>query len=206
MRNRLIIVILLSLISFGAYAGTRNGQSFRKFTFGAEWGFISSFHSGIHHNFFSEEGYRVDINQQSIGYESNGDVYLHCGYNINQEWNLSIYAGFAGVANIGNSIPLSLRMTRLFKEDKRGDRWLCYLDAGSGVCLKQNPQMIAAGKIGGGYRMALSRTTKMDFLLGYRMTLSHPDIVFDGYTVPFEMINRNNAYVSAIALSISLTF
>lgn len=202
----MIIAILLCLIPIGVHAGTREDSPFRKFTYGIEWGFISSFHSGIHHNFFSEEGYRVDINQQSFDYKSNGDAYLHCGYNIDQEWNLSIYAGVTGVSDIGNSIPLSLRLTRFFKEDNRGDRWFCFLDAGSGVCLKQNPQMIAVGKVGGGYRMALSRTTKMDFLLGYRMTLSHPDIVFDGYTVPFEMINRNNAYVSAISLSISLTF
>lgn len=206
MKSRFISILILFLASSALTAGEKGIASFKRFTFGTEWGFVSSFHCGIHHNFFSAEGYRVDINRQNVGFESNGDLYLHFGYNLNNLWNIALYAGFAGIYDIGNSIPVSLRLTRLFGEDGRGDRWLCFLDAGSGVCLKKNPQMIAVGKIGGGYRMSLSRSTKMDVLIAYRMSLTHPEIIFDGYTVPYEMTNRNNAYVSALSLGISLTF
>lgn len=201
--RKVLIVIVLLLLPLGLISKEKGS---RRLTYGAEWNYIASFHCGTHYNFFSEEGYRVDLNQQTFDYESNGDVYLHCGYNIKENWNISLYSGIAGIYDIGKSVPVSLRFTRYFKEDGRGDRWLCYLDAGSGICLKQNPQMIAVGKIGCGYRMSLSKSTKMDFIIAYRMSLTHSPIVFDGYPVPFEMTNRNNAYVSALSLGISLTF
>ena len=206
MRKSLTVIMISLILPFALQAGEKDSRHSRGFTFGAEWSFISSFHCGVHYNFFSQEGYRVDLNNQSFGYESNGEVNLHCGYDFRNSWNLSLYAGFVGIYEIGNSIPISLRLTRFFNEDGRGDRWLCFMDAGTGVCLKRNPQMTATGKIGAGYRFALSNTTKIDLILAYRMSLTHPEIVYDGYTVPFEMTNRNNAYVSALSLGISLTF
>ena len=202
----MIIICILISLSVGLQAGNMLSSDESRLTFGAEWSFISSFHCRVHHNFFSEEGYRVDLNQRSMGYENNGELELHCGYNLDNDWNLSLHTGFVGIYNIGNAIPVSLRLTRFFKENKVGDRWLCYIDAGSGVCLKENPQMIGVGKIGGGYRLSLSKTTKMDFLLAYRTSLTHPKVVFDGYVVPFEKTNRNNAFVTALSLGISLTF
>ncbi len=201
--RKLLIIISLVLIPLGLMS---KEKASRHFTYGVEWNYIASFHCGVHHNFFSEEGYRVNLNQQSFDFESNGEVNLHCGYNIKDNWNISLYSGIVGIYDIGKSVPVSFRFTRFFKEDRRGDRWLCYLDAGSGICLKKNPQMIAVGKVGGGYRLSLSNTSKMDLLFAYRMSLTHPQIVFDGYSVPSDMTNRNNAYVSALSIGISLTF
>lgn len=202
----LSFILILALFPAALMAETKEDCNGRRFTFGAEWSFISSFYSIVHHNFFSEEGYRMDLIQWSMGYESNGEVELHCGYDLSEAWNLSLHTGFAGIYDIGNVIPVSLRLTRFFTENILGDRWLCYVDAGSGVCLKQNPQMIAVAKLGGGYRLSLSNTTKMDLLCAFRTSLTHPQIVFDGYTVPYEKTNRNNAFISALSLGISLTF
>lgn len=200
------IAILIILVPLVLQAEGSQEHRLKRLTFGAEWNYIASYHYGVHHNFFSQEGYRVDLNQQALGYRSNGDVYLHIGYNFNNDWNLSLYTGYAGVYGFNKTLPMSLRMTRFFQENGKTDRWLCFVDAGSGVCIKVNPQMTATGKIGGGYRLSLSRTTKMDLLFAYRMSLVHPEIVFDGYVVPKEMTNRNNAYVSAFSIGISLSF
>lgn len=200
------IAILAILVPLALQAEGSQSHRLKRLTFGAEWNYIASYHYGVHHNFFSQEGYRVDINQQALGYRSNGDVYLHVGYNFNNDWNLSLYTGYAGVYGFNKTLPLSLRMTRYFQENGQADRLLCFIDAGSGVCIKVNPQMTVTGKIGGGYRLSLSRTTKMDFLFAYRMSLVHPEIIFDGYIVPKEMTNRNNAYVSAFSIGISLSF
>lgn len=204
--KRIIIIFMLISISTGIHADVRTPRNGSRLTFGAEWSFISSFSCRVHHNFFSEEGYRVDFNQRSWDYESNGELELHCGYDLNNDWNISLHTGFVGIYDIGNAIPVSLRLTRLFREDRAGDRWLCYIDTGTGVCLKENPQMIAVGKAGGGYRLSLSKTTKMDILLACRTSLTHPKVFFDGYTVPFEKTNRNNAFVTSLSLGISLTF
>lgn len=200
-----LITILMLIVPLTMKAEGGDEGRLRHFTFGAEWSYIASFHYGIHHNFFSQEGYRVDLNQQDLGYWSNGEAHLHFGYNLNKDWNIALYAGISGVRDFNFTLPVSLRATRYFGENIRTDRFLCFIDAGSGVCIKVNPQMTASGKIGGGYRLSLSPTTKLDLIIAYRMSLVHPDVIFDGYTVPFEKINRNNAYVSSFSIGISLT-
>lgn len=205
MKRLLIILSSFFLLSDVLMCQNKGAEKCR-FTYGAEWSYIASYHCGIHHNFFSEDGYRVDLNHTSFGYESNGDVYLHAGINLRRRWNLSMYAGLAGVYDIGKIVPISIRATRYFNPNQMGDRWFSFLDAGSGICLKEEPQAALIGKIGGGYRIALSEVSSLDFILAYRMTLTHPEIIFDGYKVPVNMTNRNNAYISAISIGISLSF
>lgn len=206
MKRLLLILSALLLLSDVIVGRERVEDKSCRMTFGAEWSYIASFHCGIHHNFFSEEGYRVDLNHTSFGYKSNGDVYLHAGIELHRKWNISMYTGLAGVYDIGKIIPISLRATRYFKSNQMGDRWFSFLDAGTGVCIKKEPQAALVGKLGGGYRIALSEVSNLDFVFAYRVTLTHPEIVFDDYKVPINMTNRNNAYISAISIGISLSF
>lgn len=203
-----LILILSALFMLSDIMSCREKGEDRscRFTFGAEWNYIGSFHCGIHHNFFSEEGYRVDLNHTSFGYKSNGDIYLHAGIDLREKWNISLYTGLAGVYDIGKIIPMSVRATRYFKANVMGDRWFSFLDAGSGVCIKKEPQATLVGKVGAGYRIALSPVSSLDFILAYRMTLTHPEIIYDGYEVLINMTNRNNAYISAISIGLSLSF
>lgn len=201
-----LLLILLMLIPISALAGNGRADDSKKFNIGIEWGYVASFHYGIHYNFFSQEGYRVDQNYNRISYKSNAEVYLHLDCNLNRDMILSLYAGYSGVRDFGDIIPVSLRITRMLNQNSKGDRWLVFLDAGSGICLKKNPQEIVCGKIGTGYRIALSRDSSLMLLFAYRMTLTHPEIIYDDYKVPSNMINRNNAYVSALSMGISLSF
>ena len=128
-----VILILSALFLFSDFISCREKGEDRscRFTFGAEWNYIGSFHCGIHHNFFSEEGYRVDLYHTGFGYKSNGDVYLHAGIDLREKWNISFYTGLAGVYDIGKIIPISIRASRYFKPNVMGDRWFSFLDAGS---------------------------------------------------------------------------
>ena len=204
--KRAAFAIIFILSAFETYASGKETGEFRRFTFGAEWGYVASFHSGIHHNFFSEQGYRVDLINNSFAFNGNGDVYIHFGYNLKRNLNLSLYAGVAGIADFHKAVPLTLRLTRYLDIADSKNRWLVFADAGSGVCIKPDPQSILTGKIGGGYSITLSRDTSIDLLFAYRMTFTHPEIVYDGHTIGMNKINRNNAYVSALSLSISLNF
>lgn len=204
--KKTLVTILVLLSALTLHAGQNCTDKLKRATFGAEWNYISSFHCGIHHNFFSEVGYRVDIKNMAYGYKSNADLYLHCGYNLNEDWNLALYTGVAGVYDISKIVSISLRATHYFKPDIQGDRWLAFVDGGSGISLTRHPQPTAEGKIGCGYRIALSNATKLDVLMAYRVSLSHPEIEFDGFSVPKEKINRNNAYVSALSFGLALTF
>lgn len=202
MKKRVFLIIfVLNIMTIHA-----SDKNVKKLTFGVEWGYIASLNCGIHHNFFSEEGYRVDIVENNMGFQGNGDFYLHAGYNLNPVWNLSIYAGMTGIYSFHRAIPISVRATRYFNINSKGNRWLAFADGGSGICLTSNIQSIFTGKVGGGYNFVLSPDTSINLLLAYRMTLTHPEIIHDGYEISHSRVNRNNAYVSALSLSLALNF
>lgn len=203
MKKASIIIFVMLLTSIGLKAQT---EPVPRFTFGAEWGYIATFYSGYHFNFFAPEGYRADPRHQEFTYISNGEVYLHAGYNLNEKYNLSLYLGFSAIGEYHHSIPVSVRLTRYYKTNNLGDRWFGFIDLGSGVSIKKEPDMMLSGKIGAGYRLSLSRRTSLDFIAGLRTVLTHPDIYYYGTLIPQDKINRNNAYMSALSLSMSLTF
>ena len=180
-------------------------RSERRFTFGAEWGYVGTFYSGYHYNFFAPEGYRADPRGYGFGYEGNGELYLHAGYDIGEKSNLSVYMGFSAFGDQHHTIPLSIRYTRYYKSNTIGDRWFSFIDLGSGISIKEKPQEILTGKLGGGYRISLSNDVKLDFIVSLRSVLTHPDIDYYGTKIPSENINRNNAYASAISVGMALT-
>lgn len=203
LKKTLLILLAITCLT---NASAHVKADYPRFTFGAEWGYVATIQSGHHHNFFSPDGFRVDDRGNVFKYHSNADVYIHAGYNFNSNWNLSLYIGYAGVDDLQKVMPLSLRATHYFGIDPEADRWFAFWDIGSGICFKKKPQEIVAGKIGGGYRISLSRNTKLDFLASVRMTYTHPQVYFDGIPIDMQWVNRNNAYVGAISFGIGLTF
>ncbi len=203
MRQVYLILMLLMLIPFRTSART---ESLPRFTFGAEWGYIGIFYSGYHYNFYAPEGYRADPRDHRFTYDSNGEAYLHAGYNFNEKYNLSLYVGVSAIHDHHHVIPMSIRLTRYFGNDSTKDRLLSFIDLGSGIDMKSHTQAILSGKIGLGYRTSLSRDTKLDFIAALRSVLTHPDINYYGTPIPHERVNRNNLYISAFSLGMSLTF
>ena len=203
MKRSYVILLAMFIISIGAKAQT---ESVPRFTFGAEWGYIGTFYSGYHFNFFAPEGYRVDPRSHAYTYFSNAEAYLHGGINLNEKYNLSIYAGISAIGEYHHIIPLSIRLTRYYGNDYNKDKLLAFVDLGSGLSIKENPQEILSGKVGLGYRMSLSRNTKLDFIAAVRTVLTHPDIDYYGTIIQPDKINRNNAYINAFSVSMALTF
>lgn len=205
MKRTAVIFLLLMLCMTTARAGNGKSSPRPDITFGVEWGYIGTFFSGYHHNFFSNEGYRVDQDDYGLTFISNADAYVHAGYNLDDNWNISLYIGGTGLAGFAPALPVSIRGTRYFGEEYEADRWFAFLDLGSGISLKKNPQEILAGKIGGGYRISLSRLSKLDFIVSARMTYTHQNITYKGTSIDRRFINRNNAYAAALSLGISIT-
>lgn len=200
-----LCIILLLLAGAGINLSAQE-KSYPRITFGAEWGYIGVFYSGYHYNFYAPEGYRVDPRNHEFMYDSNAEAYLHAGYNINEYYNISLYAGFSAVEDYHHTIPISLRLTKYYGNDHLNDRWLTFVDLGSGLCLKKKPQEILTGKIGAGYRISLSRHSKLDIIFSLRTVLTHPDIVYYDTEIDRKKINRNNAYISAASIGMALTF
>lgn len=205
--KKIFAILLISSI-FNTYVNARDTRqdSIPRLTFGIEWGYIASLHTGYHYNYIAPEGFRVDNRGSSFGYASNADMYLHLGYNLDRNWNLAVYLGYAGVTDFHHVLPVSVRGTRYFRENPSGDRWLTFLDIGSGICLKTPIQEIFSAKTGAGYRLSLSKDTKMDLLFAVRTTFTHPTIYYDSNRINMDDVNRNNAFVSALSVGIGLTF
>ena len=201
-----LAVISIMLIVFLTCARAQSREDFPRITYGAEWSFVASGYSAYHYNFFSTEGYRYNLKGAAAEFTSNGEALLHVGYNVTDSWNLAIYTGFTGISDIHNAIPLSFRTTRLFKPKANGDRWFAFADIGSGISLKDRPQPITCGKIGGGYRLSLSRYSKLDFLMALRAVYTHPDISYNGETIIPTKISRNDGIICSLSIGIGFTF
>lgn len=202
--RRLSIISLLMALALTVSAQERHWKS--RVTFGVEWGYVATYNSGYHYNFFAPEGFRVNPSGNSFTFISNAETYLHIGYGITEDWNISLYAGYAGIADFHHAVPVSIRGTRFFGRNSLGDRWFTFMDLGSGICLKNDPQTLLCGKIGGGYRISLSKDTSLDFIMTLRTALGHPEIDFYGEKIPNDKINRNNAYANAISFGMAVTF
>lgn len=203
MKKELLILLLVCLTGFSTDGRER---SFRRISWGAEWSWSAVFYEGYHYNYFAPEGYRVDEKEDCFRYVTNGEAFIHAGFNINEFWNISIYAGFSGLSDLHHAVPVSIRLTRYFKPDEQDDRWFGFFDFGSGICLKSPVQEILTGKIGGGYRFSLSRSTKIDFIAALHTRYTHPEIWYCGEEIRHERVNRNDAYISSISLGLALTF
>ncbi len=206
MKRLLVILLTISAFNFYVCAQERGEKPLSRLTYGLEWGYVATMYNGYHYNFFAPEGYRVDTPVSSFDYISNADMYLHVGYNLNTKWNLSLYVGYEGIADMHKAVPVSLRMTRYFGSDAAADRWFSFVDLGSGICIKQHPQEILTGKLGGGYRLALNRNAGLDFIVSARFIYTHPEIIYDKQPIPINRINRNNAYIGALSIGMALTF
>ena len=96
--KRGLVIFVLSLICCTVSWG--KDHALPKFTFGAEWGYMPTFLSGYHYNFFAPDGYRVDMDEERARYFTNGEALFHAGYNLNDQWNLSLYLGYTGISDI----------------------------------------------------------------------------------------------------------
>ena len=197
----MLILLILSAFIFNTNA---QEQSFPRFTYGVEWSYTATIHSIWHYNFFSPDGYRVDLKGNEMMYCSNGEAYVNAGYNFNENWNLSLYIGIAGISTLHKAVPVWLRGTYLFGNDPSDDRWFAFAEAGSGLSLKIPPQEIFSCKAGGGYRISLSRNTKIDFLMAVKVSYDHPDITYDDVKIDFNKINRNGMTLTSVSVGMAI--
>lgn len=199
--KKLVICILCLLPIIG-----RADERLPRITFGAEWSYMATIFSGYHYNYFSPEGYRFNVDGTDFHLYNNGEVLLHLGYNINECWNISAYTGIAGIADYHNSIPINVRATRYFGHNPLKDRWFSFVDLGTGITVKRPVEGILSVKAGGGYRISLSRDTKIDLLGAVRYTYTQPQVYHDNITISHEDTNRNDAHLVSLSFGLSLTF
>lgn len=205
MKRGLTIIIMVLLLGFSA-AGRTPSCSSPRFTFGCQWDYCGTFLVGINQYFYAPEGFREAIISNDLTYVNNGESAIHAGYNFNDNWNLSLYIGYTAAGKYHRAVPVSLRATRYFGDDPLKDRWFGFMDLGSGVSIRTDPREIYTGKIGGGYRMSLSKYTKLDFIMSLRTIYTYPDLIYYNEIIPDKDISRNYGYVCSLCFGIGVTF
>ena len=83
---------------------------------------------------------------------------------------------------------------------------MTFMDVGTGISFKNEPQEIWTGKVGGGYRITLSRDTKLDFIAALRLACTHPQVMDGDDKITLEWTNRNLAFLQSFSLGMSITF
>jgi len=145
-------------------------------TFGLEWGYIAQHHAYSHFNYIADGGYRMDFSDKKLTYKTNAQIMAHFGFNVSKHLNLALYGGYQGLTRQQRIFPLALRTTVLFGQPEDRGRWLTY--AGAGIGFKGSEKMFKNALIGHGgfgYRLSLTRETKLDFLCAFQGTYWHPD-------------------------------
>lgn len=196
------IIFFLSILCLSAVAEGKTTN----FTFGTEWTYCATFLNGHRYYFLAPEGYRIEDIDARTGYATDGEVFLHAGYNLNPHWNLSFYIGYTGIGKFHNGIPMSLRATRYFGSDPANDRWFAFIDLGSGIALKDEVSELLTAKAGGGYRISLSRITKLDLVGSIRFMHTRPDVMYYGEKINSEDIATVSGYIMSASIGIGLTF
>lgn len=205
MKRGLIISALLLLTCLCSAGKTRH-YDIPRFTYGVEWGYTATVFYRYHNYFIAPEGFRVEDSKNEFLHIPNGEVNIHAGWNLNPDWNLSFHLGYTGISNLHPGIPASVRITRFFGNDYLKDRWFAYGEAGSGISIKENPQELIVGKLGGGYRLSLSKYTKVDFIISARYIQTHQDVNYYGEIIDKANINHNAGHTVSASLGIGLTF
>ncbi|MGM9735295.1 MAG: hypothetical protein ACI3ZL_02680 [Candidatus Cryptobacteroides sp.] len=207
MAKRILTTFLSVILASGFCSATQKPRrDYPVVTYGVEWGYVASVLSSVHYNFYSLEGSRVDIKESESIFRSDAEMEIHVGVNLGKMWNLSLYSGYTNIAHLTPAVPISLRLTRFYGKNPLNDRWMTYVGLGGGIALNQTEQAILGARIGGGYRVSLSRITKLDILVSCKMDYLNPDIVYYGHAIPPESINRNNAFMTAFTIGLGITF
>ena len=205
MKRGLTLIIMLCLLGYTSAAKTPSTTSPR-FTFGCQWDYCGTFLNGVYQYFYAPEGFREANRSSELTYISNGESAIHAGYNFNEYWNLSLYIGYTAVGKYSHVVPISLRATRYFGDNPLNDRWFGFVDLGSGLSIKSDPKEILTGKIGGGYRLSLSKYTKLDFIMSLRTIYTHPDLIYYNEIIGKDKIMKNDGYACSLSCGIGITF
>lgn len=211
MKKAIVSVLLLSaavlLRAADIYAGERD---FPRITFGIEGSFATNFWTYSHFNYIADEGYRVNIRHNEPDLHLNGQLLANAGCNLSQRTNLSVYCGICGLSTREIMMPVSLRFTYMFGDSPLKNRWITFAETGIMTERLKLEEFSAIGKLGGGYRISLSRSVKLDLLMAYQAVFAHPDVseISGDKTIPVtgDRLRRNNAILNALTFGFGLCF
>ena len=208
MRRFLLASALLSLLSIAAAA--RDGYAPERLHFGIEWGYGQGIYSYSHINIISQEGYRINEATHKIVGNPTGEILAKVGYDLHEKVNLSICAGWIGIAEGCQTYPVLVRIC-FAPKGLCNEGFFTYMDGGIGLRSEVEAYSRPVLPIfdgGEGYRLWLAPTFCLDVMLSLRAAFDSPLIMNPEGPgiVQKENIRHNVAEFYSINLSIALSF
>lgn len=178
--------------------------------FNFEWGYVQNVFEHHHYNLLSTIGYRIDENLSSIYTKPNAFALLGVDFMAGQKFSFALSTGFEGIFNGCSIVPIRLRINYFYKGYHK-DGFYSFAGAGLGIRSGESLMRNTIGlmlNIGEGYRISLTPSSKIDFILSIRNSRVNPmlpDPDGPGFA-PEENIRYNNAEFYALSFSIMLSY
>ena len=196
--------LLLTFLSVAIFSIPLAGRGGRVYT-ALEWGAGMTI-ADIHlYNYLLDGGYRMNGNEVYFGGKVNAYWQGSIGCELSPTWNLALNAGYEGVDRQFRVYPVTLRATH-FLASSTVDGWFLYGEGGVGLWSISDISAVL-GRLGAGYRLALTSHTSLDFLLSYRLSIRNPDLFDPDSTLPIppERIALNHLYANKLTLSVAIS-
>lgn len=204
--KKLIAAIIVLMVT-----GTDLAARLPFLKFGVEWGYDAGFMEFHHFNYLSSEGYRINDKWTGARYATNGSILLNAGIRLKEKSTLALYGGYSGICEGNRVFPLSLRYTFNRNQYSRNGMFY-YADAGIGLHVPKTDTRVQSpciiGRLGSGYRIALSSFCSLDFMLSLKISYEKP-LIIDPDTityVPDTDIRTSKAFYGAICISTAFNF
>lgn len=200
-----VLVALLSCISSKAQ---ESGSTF-VFEYGVEWGYTATVFRSSYLNYISPQtGSRVDGRDAKASFKSNGLIKAYAGVELGRYWNADLFAGYCGIYEGRNMIPVSLRVS-LFPKGRGHGSMKIFAEGGVNFGTTFRSKAVPHARIGFGGRIELARRVSGDWTVSASATLDHPAEMQDDINhrkVDESMLLKSDVIYAGITLSMSLNF
>lgn len=204
MRRKLFLVLFA--ICFTASICRAEEPSFK---FGIEWGFATTIYRYYYEYYY--DVYETTLNTDSyfllLG---NGHIMANAGLYFGDRFCVSLHSGYMGIHQGRHMIPVLARFS-YFPSGFNNNGMFCFGDAGPafGVTKNKNPYgLCVICHAGGGYRLALSSTMSIDFLISARAAFDKPGIwspYLNDY-IPTENVRKSISNMYGLEFTLGLNF
>lgn len=201
-RFALILLIFSALGSVRALSAPR-----LRFSYGLEWGTAVNLYFFENYTFMTDEQYMVNTRFSDGTFHLNGSILATAGIDIAEKCNVSLCAGYQGLAPGFRSYPLSLKASWFINGTTRSNGWFAGALAGMTFDEKFKKKNSHSAQIFAGYRMKVGKKLMLDLKSGIQASVIHPAEFIDHYTGSFvssERVGSADAYYGALFFMISL--
>lgn len=176
--------------------------------FSVDWGYSQQLYSIKHFNYITDDGYRVDEEEQGFTPYPNGRVGGSVSFLLSDRFTTGLAFGYLGCGSKERMYPILLRAA-WYPNTYFLDGFFAHIDAGTFIPssnYSKHPSLI--GEVGPGYHVVLGGRFSVDFKADFRVSYTRPPIHRADGTGYIEErnIRRNNAVYCALDFSIAVNF